>query len=326
MKNPAFVGGCTALGVWLLLINLLGVTGDVAGTGMIASLLAGAVAAKALQRSLLGASSGFWHSVPGRWLIGRVAGLAVILLLVFPVFYGLKIAAAQLLLWLRDTGGATVAKEALKPVVLTLYLATASIVWRLRTPAKVIIGKSTRKPRQWYRTFAMGRGGSAGFASIMEEWANRWQPGMIFFGHSLHDRHWPVGVKDDRMVMTLAGNGGGKGESAIIPNLLTYPGSVFVNDTKQQNAAVTARARRAMGHDVFVLAPFAKETAHLNPLGGLDPEAADYVEGIKGIAEALVIAGEGKDRVWSEWSKIVIEGLIDLEIRYHEEEPQNEES
>ena len=128
------------------------------------------------------------------------------------------------------------------------------------------------------------------------------------------------------MLMTLAGNGGGKGESAIINNLLTYPGSVFINDTKGQNAAVTARARREMGQDVFVLAPFAKETAHLNPLAGLDPEAADYVERIKGIVEALVIAGEGKDRVWSEWSKIVIEGLIDLEIRYHEEEPQDEKS
>jgi predicted oxidoreductase (fatty acid repression mutant protein) len=29
---------------------------------------------------------------------------------------------------------------------------------------------------------------------------------------------------------------------------------------------------------------------------------------VSGAAEALVIAGEGKDRVWSEWSKIVIEG------------------
>jgi type IV secretory pathway TraG/TraD family ATPase VirD4 len=326
MKNPAFVGGCTALGVWLLLINLLGLTGDVAGMGMIASLLSGAVAAKALQRSLLGASSGFWHSVPGRWLIGRVAGLAVILLLVFPVFYGVKIAAGLLLLLQVKLTGMTVPTVALATVGPGLYLATAALVWRLRTPAKVIIGKSTRKPRQWYRSFTMGRGGSAGFASILEEWANRWQPGMIFFGHSLHDCHWPVGIEDQRMLMTLAGNGGGKGESAIINNLLTYPGSVFVNDTKGQNAAVTARARREMGQDVFVLAPFAKETAHLNPLAGLDPEAADYVERIKGIVEALVIAGEGKDRVWSEWSKIVIEGLIDLEIRYHEEEPQDEKS
>ncbi len=324
MKSPAFVGGCTALGVWLLLINLLGLTGDVAGMGMVASIVAGAICAKALQRSLLGASSGFWHSVPGRWLIGRVAGLAVILLLVFPVFYGVKIAAG--LLWLLQVKltGMTVSTAALASVGPGLYLATAALVWRLRTPAKVIIGKSTRMPRAWYRTFAMGRSGSAGFASILEEWANRWQPGMIFLGHSLHDRRWPVGVKDDRMLMTLAGNGGGKGESAIIPNLLTYPGSVFVNDTKEQNAAVTARARRAMGHDTFVLAPFAKETAHLNPLAGVDPEAADYVERIKGIAEALVIVTDEKNRVWAEWSKIVIEGLIDLEIRYHEEETESE--
>jgi len=321
MKNPAFAGGCTALGVWLLLINLLGLTGDVAGMGMVASIVGGAICAKALQRSLLGASSGFWHSVPGRWLIGRVAGLAVILLLVFPVYYVVIFAAAQLLVLLHVLGGTAAVDVALKPVVHAIYPATAGLVWRLRTPAKVIIGKSTRKPRQWYRSFNFGRGGSAGFASIVEEWANRWQPGMIFFGHSLHDRHWPVGIQDQRMLMTLAGNGGGKGDSAIINNLLTYPGSVFVNDTKGQNAAVTARVRREMGQDTFV---FAAETAHLNPLAGVDPDAPDYVERIKGIAEALVIVTDEKNRVWAEWSKIVIEGLIDLEIRYHEEETECE--
>src|SRR5208337_4488244 len=77
MKNPAFVGGCIGLGLALLVINWLGLTGDEAGMGAMASLLAGAIAAKALQRSLLGASSGFWQSVPGRWLIGRVAGAVV---------------------------------------------------------------------------------------------------------------------------------------------------------------------------------------------------------------------------------------------------------
>jgi type IV secretory pathway TraG/TraD family ATPase VirD4 len=320
MKNPAFAGGSAGLGLWLLVVSLLGPAGDAPVIGMVASIVAGAVCAKALQRSLLGASSGFWHSVPGRWLIGRVAGLAVILLLVFPVFYGVKIAAGLLLLLKVQLTGMTVPTAALATVGHGLYLATAALVWRLRTPAKVIIGKSTRKPRQWYRSFNFGRGGSAGFASILEEWANRWRPGMIFLGHSLHDLRWPVGVKDDRMLMTLAGNGGGKGDSAIINNLLTYPGSVFVNDTKGQNAAVTARVRREMGQDTFVLAPFAAETAHLNPLAGVDPDAPDYVERIKGIAEALVIVTDEKNRVWAEWSKIVIEGLIDLEIRYHEEE------
>src|ERR1700722_5696034 len=123
MKNPAFVGGCTALGLWLLLTNLLGVTGDVAGMGMVASLLAGAIATKALQRSLLGASSGFWHSVPGRWLIGRIAGLFVILLLIFPVFYGVMFAAGYLLLLLYELGGAPVFTLAQAPVGIGIYLA-----------------------------------------------------------------------------------------------------------------------------------------------------------------------------------------------------------
>ncbi len=326
MKDPGIVGGCLGGGAALIVVNLFGLDGPAAGMGIVASLVAGAIAAKALQRSLLGASSGFWHSVPGRWLIGRVAGLAVILLLVLPVRYAIDLFFTRMIVQTYAREGADAALRLADCYAGLGWPITAWFVWRLRTPAKIIIGKSTRMPRQWYRTFAMGCGGSAGFASIVEEWANRWQPGMVFLGHSLHDRHWPVGVKDDRMLMTFAGNGGGKGERAIIPNLLTYPGSVFVNDTKEQNAAVTARMRREMEQDVFVLSPFAEETAHLNPLAGPDPEAADYVERIKGIVEALVIAGEGKDRVWSEWAKIVLEGLIDLEIRYHEEEPQNEKS
>ena len=264
MKNPAFVGGCIGVGMSLLLINLLGLAGDAAGMTAMGFLFAGAACAGALERSLLGASSGFWHSVPGRWLIGRVAGGAVILLLVVPVYYGVWLGFYGIVYGLYAGRDAGVDNGGRRGLYHLLSWQRGRIVWRLRTPAKVIIGKSTRMPRAWYRSFAMGRGGSAGFASIMEEWANRWRPGMIFLGHSLHDRRWPVGVRDDRMLMTLAGNGGGKGLTAIIPNLLTYRGSVFINDTKSQNAAVTARARRAMGHDVFVLAPFAMKRLRIS--------------------------------------------------------------
>jgi hypothetical protein len=324
VKNPTFVGGCIGLGVWLLLVNLLGETGDAAGMGMVASILLGAIGAKALQRSLLGASSGFWHSVPGRWLIGRVAGLAVILLLVFPVFYGARLAGGLLLLMLYDLGGVTVVTLALKPVGVGAFVATAVLVWRLRTPTKVIIGKSTSMPRQWYRSFNFGRGGSAGFASILEEWANRWRPGMIFLGHSIHDRDWPVGVKDDRMMTILSGTGGGKNLTCVTPNLLAYPGSVYCNDVKGQNAAITSGPRRKMGQDVYILDPFGETTARFNPLAEIDPDDSKYFERVMEIAEAIVIPGEGKDRVWSGWATIVIAGLIDLEIRYHEEETAGE--
>ena len=87
----------------------------------------------------------------------------------------------------------------------------------------------------------------------------------------MFDRHWPVGIKDDRMVGAAAGTGGGKNLSFIMPNLLGYEGgSAFVMDVKGENAAVTAAARRAMGQGVHILSPFGEETAHLNPLDGLD--------------------------------------------------------
>jgi type IV secretory pathway TraG/TraD family ATPase VirD4 len=174
----------------------------------------------------------------------------------------------------------------------------------------------------------MGGGGSAGFASIVEEWANRWRPGLIFLGHSMHDRHWPVGVDDDRMMVLLAGTGGGKNLTSIINNMLSYEGgSMFCMDVKGQNAAVTAQARRDRGQDVYILAPFAEETAHLNPLDGCDPQAPDYFEQIMGIVDDLVIPSDGKNQVWTEWSRIFIGGLTDYELRRNDGEfvPPEEE-
>ena len=90
---------------------------------------------------------------------------------------------------------------------------------------------------------------------------------------------------------------------------------MFCMDVKGQNAAVTAQAQRDRGQDVYILAPFAEETAHLNPLDGCDPQAPDYFEQIMGIVDDLVIPSDGKNQVWTEWSRIVIGGLTDYELR-----------
>ena len=67
MKNPAFAGGCAGLGLWLLVVNLLGPAGDAPVIGMVASIVAGAVCAKALQRSLLGRI--LWILAFGPWAV-----------------------------------------------------------------------------------------------------------------------------------------------------------------------------------------------------------------------------------------------------------------
>lgn len=40
----------------------------------------------------------------------------------------------------------------------------------------------------------------------------------------------PIGIADDRHIITVAGSRAGKGRGVIVPNLLTYPGSMVVID------------------------------------------------------------------------------------------------
>ena len=57
----------------------------------------------------------------------------------------------------------------------------------------------------------------------------------------------PLHYTGDRHLLTVAPTRAGKGVAAIIPNLLTYPGSALVIDPKGENAMVTA-LRRGPGH------------------------------------------------------------------------------
>jgi hypothetical protein len=72
----------------------------------------------------------------------------------------------------------------------------------------------------------------------------------------------------DGHLLTIAPTRAGKGVSAVIPNLLTHPGSVVVTDLKGENYAVTA-ARRCvdLGHDVHALDPF--DVVAISTQGGL---------------------------------------------------------
>ncbi|WNC95462.1 type IV secretory system conjugative DNA transfer family protein (plasmid) [Paraburkholderia sp. FT54] len=60
-------------------------------------------------------------------------------------------------------------------------------------------------------------------------------------------------------LMTAAGTRSGKGTSLVIPNLLTYPDSVVVEDIKEENYHYTSGYRRACGHETYLWAPFSEE-------------------------------------------------------------------
>lgn len=60
-------------------------------------------------------------------------------------------------------------------------------------------------------------------------------------------------------LMTAAGTRSGKGTSLAIPNLLTYPDSVVVEDIKEENYHYTSGYRRACGHETYLWAPFSED-------------------------------------------------------------------
>ncbi|CFX04980.1 conserved exported protein of unknown function [Candidatus Filomicrobium marinum] len=93
-------------------------------------------------------------------------------------------------------------------------------------------------------------------------------------------------------LITVAPTGSGKGVSCIIPALLTWQGPAVVIDPRGENVAVTARHRRAMGHQVLVLDPYGvtdePQSASLNPMDLLDPNSDDFEDDCALIAHLLV--------------------------------------
>jgi type IV secretion system protein VirD4 len=120
--------------------------------------------------------------------------------------------------------------------------------------------------------------------------------------------------RTDKHLLTLAPNRAGKGVSAIIPNLLTWPGSVLVVDPKGENAIVTARHRRDMGQEVHVLDPWGitgLARGSFNPLMALSADSPDLVEDAALLADGLVLPGSKQDdEFWNGEARSLIAGLL----------------
>jgi type IV secretory pathway TraG/TraD family ATPase VirD4 len=185
------------------------------------------------------------------------------------------------------------------------------------------IGQGTAGLRHMVRRLGFGCGGGATFGGMLEEYANTWQPGEFLMGSSSYKKNLRLGVKDDRMLLTFSSVGGGKGRSAIIPNLLLWRFSALVIDPKGTNTAITYRARIKMGQKVYALDPFrqmrtqgvAIDTAFYNPLLDINPNAARFFEDIDALASALVVpADEAEMNFWDKKSLDYIAGFIEYVI------------
>lgn len=128
-----------------------------------------------------------------------------------------------------------------------------------------------------------------------------------------------VGMNDDRHLLTIAGSRSGKGRSVIVPNLLTYGGSMVVIDPKGENACITARYRaETLKQTVCVLDPFgiteekcAPYRRRFNPLDLLNTNNPEIIEDAGLIADALVVnSPQSKDPHWDDTARGFIEGLL----------------
>lgn len=150
----------------------------------------------------------------------------------------------------------------------------------------------------------------------------RYGKDKVFLG-SLDDTE--IGIKDNRHLLTIAGSRTGKGTSAIVPNLLMYPGSVLVIDPKGENATLTAERRGegrdiedgGLGHDVFVIDPFGvadvddSYRAGFNPLSTLNPLGDDFIDDCDAVADALVVhEGGGDNSHFYDAARLVLRGYI----------------
>lgn len=117
-------------------------------------------------------------------------------------------------------------------------------------------------------------------------------------------------------VMLYAPTRTGKGVGVVIPNLLSWPGSVVVLDIKRENWIATAGFRREHGQKVILFDPFDPEgrTARFNPLGHVDRTDPDAVLTLlQKLAAMLFPAPTHTDPFWSEAARtgfIGVGGLV----------------
>ncbi|SFQ32980.1 type IV secretion system protein VirD4 [Variovorax sp. OK605] len=143
--------------------------------------------------------------------------------------------------------------------------------------------------------------------------------GTIYLGQTEEAGGKPLGWCDDRHLVTVAGSRAGKGRSAIVPNLLLYPGSVICIDPKGENARATAQHRaKVLKQDVFILDPFGsvgpdhqQHLAYFDPLAVLDPGDPELHEKIALIADAIVVvAPDAKEPHFDDTARALIGALI----------------
>jgi type IV secretion system protein VirD4 len=113
-------------------------------------------------------------------------------------------------------------------------------------------------------------------------------------------------------VLVEAPTRSGKGTGIVIPNLLTWQGSVVVLDVKRENFDASAGFRAKYGQDVFLFNPTDREgrTARYNPLAYIDRgDPDDVIIELQKIATMLFVAPERGEAFWANGARTGFAGV-----------------
>lgn len=144
----------------------------------------------------------------------------------------------------------------------------------------------------------------------------------------------PVFTEPEAHTLIVARTRTGKGTRVIVPTLLRYEGSVITIDPKGENAAITARARKAqLGQAVHIVNPW-HELVHqfgrlglsppatYNPLDVLDRNDPNAVAVAQALAATVCPSAPGdKDRFWQGSAANVLAAVF-LWLTDHPNEPK----
>lgn len=123
-------------------------------------------------------------------------------------------------------------------------------------------------------------------------------------------------------VVVMAPMGAGKGAGVVIPNLLTYRGSVICTDPKGENVAITARQRRTFG-PVYCLDVGRPDRSHrFNPMDTLTRDPMLVAEDCKRLAELLMPkAARDEDDHWRLRSVSILTGVLAYVLDRYGDDP-----
>jgi len=120
-------------------------------------------------------------------------------------------------------------------------------------------------------------------------------------------------VRQDEQTHTLlvAPTGSGKGVGVIIPNLLTYGGSVVCVDVKGENWNITASARKTMGDSVYRFSPRALDgcSHRWNPLSYIADEPARRISELRQLATYLFPVPSASSDSWVKGARNIFVGV-----------------